>query len=69
MGPEMEMDKRYSVIISQIFIVMTFSGGLPILYPIGILCAFSTYWVDKWLFVKFYRRPPIYDCKMARSAS
>lgn len=50
------------------FIVMTFAGGIPLLYPIGMLCAFTTYWVDKWLFVRFYRSPPLYDGQMATTA-
>jgi len=44
---------------------MLFSGGMPILYPIGLFSFFLTYWVDKILFVTVYRIPPRYDKGLA----
>jgi hypothetical protein len=44
---------------------MTFSGGIPLLYPVGMLCSFMCYWTDKFLFMRLYRKPPLYDNGMA----
>ena len=67
-GPEWEMDKRYSTLLAQMFIVLTFSSGMPLLYPIGMFCVITTYWVDKYLFISFYKTPPLYDMQMANAA-
>jgi hypothetical protein len=65
---EFEIDKRYSIILSQILVVMTFSGGLPLMYPIGFLCAFINYWMDKCLFLRCHRKPPLYDHRLSSLA-
>jgi NhaP-type Na+/H+ or K+/H+ antiporter len=52
----------------QIFIVMTFSAGMPFLYPIGMFCIFAGYWIDKYLFLRLYAKPPLYDEGMANRA-
>mmetsp|Transcript_2180 Transcript_2180/g.3247 ORF Transcript_2180/g.3247 Transcript_2180/m.3247 type:complete len:128 (+) Transcript_2180:3189-3572(+) len=44
---------------------MTFASGIPLLYPVGMLCAFMNYWTDKYLFLRLYKRPPLYDDGMA----
>lgn len=68
MGQEFDIDKRHAQIICQVFIVLTFSSGMPLLYPVGLLCAFSSYWIDKYLFLRLYRKPPLYDGSMAARA-
>jgi hypothetical protein len=35
---------------------MTFGGGLPVLYPIGVLNFFVLYWVYKGLLIKAYQK-------------
>jgi len=49
LGPEFLMEMRYSQILSNIYIVFTYSGGLPLLYVVAFLSFFATYWVDKFL--------------------
>ena len=68
MGIRFDIDKRYSQILSQVFIIMTFSGGIPLLYPVGMFCSIMCYWTDKFLFVRLYRKPPLYDGAMAQRA-
>ena len=65
MGIEFEIDKRYSQIVAQVFIVMTFSSGIPLLYPVGLICQGVSYWCDKYLVLRLYRTPPQYDDAMA----
>ena len=44
---------------------MTFSSGIPLLYPVGLLCQGVSYWCDKYLVLRLYRTPPQYDDAMA----
>ena len=67
-GPQMDISRRYSQILAQMFIVLTFSSGMPLLYPIGMACVFVTYWVDKWLFIRFQSIPPMWDGQMSMAA-
>ena len=65
MGLHFEIDKRYSQTLVQIYIVFTFASGIPLLYVVGIVCLFMSYWTDKYLFLRLYRKPPLYDDGMA----
>jgi hypothetical protein len=41
-----------------------YSAGIPALYLIAFLTMFSSYWVDKYFILNFYRRPVKYDEKL-----
>jgi hypothetical protein len=43
----------------QIFTSMLYAAGLPLLIPIAAAAMFVTYWVDKFLFCRFYSTPPL----------
>jgi len=45
---------------------MIYSGGIPLLYPISALYFLVTYWVDKWMLIKFNRKPPNFSTRMAK---
>ena len=47
---------------------MLYSSGMPMLYPIGFVSFFVTYWVDKFLFLRVYKKPPRYDMTLASKA-
>lgn len=51
--------------MAQVFIIMTFSSGIPLLYPVGLVCQGVSYWCDKYLVLRLYRTPPQYDDAMA----
>ena len=38
---------------------------MPLLYPVGFICTFWSYWADKVLFLREFRKPPYYDDGMA----
>jgi hypothetical protein len=57
-----------NTLLTYVFVTMLYSGGLPLLYPISAAYFGVTYWVDKYLLTKFYRKPPTYDTKLAKSA-
>jgi len=61
LGPTFEIDYRYNSILTVVFVTMMYSGGLPVLYPIAALFFAITYWSDKYLLLKEYRRPPNFD--------
>lgn len=44
---------------------MFYSSGMPMLYFISTLQYIATYWVDKFLFLRFYRTPPRYGMEMS----
>jgi hypothetical protein len=41
---------------STFIVIMIYSSGMPILYIIGTLFFLVTYWNEKWLLIKFYKR-------------
>jgi len=64
-GNIFSIDQRYSGIITYVFVVMTYSGSMPILYPIAAVFFFLCYWNDKVLMIYFYRKPPMFDNSIA----
>ena len=44
----------------MIFVALTFSPGLPGLYLVCAVSLFVTFWVDKYLLIKFYKLSPVY---------
>jgi len=57
-GPEFSMGSRYAQILSTIFVVIIFSSGIPFLYVCCFLFFVITYWVDKFMILRFYKTPP-----------
>ena len=64
-GKLIEFDNRFSVIIAMIWVIMTFSAAIPVLYMAGFILCFVTYWTDKSLFLKFYKIPPKHGSHLA----
>ena len=40
---------------------MTYSSGLPVMYPIAAMHFTFVYWIYKSLFLKFYRKTGVFD--------
>lgn len=60
-GPEFSLGSRYAEILATIFVVLIYSSGMPILYACCFFYFFITYWMDKWMILRFYRTPPHTD--------
>jgi hypothetical protein len=60
-GPEFNIGLRYSQILTTTFAILVYSSGLPILYICCFFYFLITYWIDKWLMLRFYRNPPHID--------
>jgi len=43
---------------------MTFSLGLPVLYFVCSFSFFLSFWVDKFMFIHFYKTPPQHTAEM-----
>jgi len=66
-GPEFILQLRYSQILAQIFITVTFSSGLPILYLITFASLFISFWVDKFLMLRFFRKQNKFTSSLSAS--
>ena len=64
-GGQFEIDNRYSVLISNFFIVMMYSSTIPILYFGGFLLCITQYWTDKAMMLMYHRSPPKYGLDLA----
>ena len=61
LGPQFNISARYASILTTIFITLMFSSGMPLLYGCAFMFLFITYWVDKWLLLRYYQYPPNID--------
>lgn len=64
-GPDFHHSIRYPQVCVVVFVSMTYSTGMPILYLVITTAAFTFYWVDKYLFTRWYRTPPQYDARIS----
>ena len=51
------LEFRYSNMLTVLSVSLLYSGGMPFLYPVAALFFFITYWIDKCLLFKYYRKP------------
>lgn len=65
LGPKFKIATRYPLILNTVFVVMTFSSGMPVLYPLAIVALFTTYWVEKTTLFRMFQKPPHYDASLA----
>mmetsp|Transcript_16493 Transcript_16493/g.11841 ORF Transcript_16493/g.11841 Transcript_16493/m.11841 type:complete len:380 (+) Transcript_16493:1490-2629(+) len=63
-GPEFMMEFRLSQVLTNTFVTLTYSAGIPVLYMVQFISLFITYWLDKLLFFSYYRKPPTYDVNL-----
>ena len=60
-GPEFGIAYSYATMLTITFVVMTFSAGMPLLYPMAFLYYLFCYWFDKYLILNFYRKPMTFN--------
>ena len=53
------------MVLNTLSVTLVFSSALPILLPIGFVATQLFYHVDKLLLLRFYKKPPSYDAKLA----
>lgn len=47
-------EKAYSRMMSTLFVILMYSGGMPIMYLIGFVFYIVTYFVNKFLLINYY---------------
>ena len=65
-GPPFQIATRYGQMLNTIFVTLMFSPGLPLLWWTAAATFFVSYWVDKYLFCRYYSTPPLYDESASR---
>ena len=60
-GPEFDLAVKYAIILNLIFSCFLYSGGIPLLNCFCFCGLFVIYWTDKYLILRYYRKPPVYN--------
>jgi hypothetical protein len=68
-GPEFEFSHNYSQLITTIFVCLTFSTGIPILYPIAAVNFGLFYITEKYFFIHLYKIPPHFNALVGKMAT
>ena len=54
-GPDFLLQIRYAQLLCTVFVTVSYSSGLPILYPIAAVSLFCMFWVDKILILRYHK--------------
>mmetsp|Transcript_9056 Transcript_9056/g.13500 ORF Transcript_9056/g.13500 Transcript_9056/m.13500 type:complete len:1091 (+) Transcript_9056:834-4106(+) len=65
-GPHFQLNYRYAQILVNFYICWMYSISMPIMTFLGAVIFYVSYWVDKFLFCRFYRTPPMYSDDMGK---
>ena len=65
-GAEFMFEFRYSSLLVVLSVAFLYSGGMPVMYPVAAGYFFLTYWMDKCLILRCYKRPVQFDNYLAR---
>ncbi len=62
------MAPRYASLLNTLFVTFLYSAAVPLLFPIGMLCLFLTFWCERTLLFYAHRTPPKFDESLAEVA-
>lgn len=60
---------RYSYLLTLLFVGMAYSGGMFAINALSFFFFMLTYWVDKAMLLRFYKRPPHREDALQRQVS
>lgn len=60
-GPSFLMISKYALALNTVFVTLFYCSGMPILLFFGAASLFLQYWVEKYLILRVYARPPNYN--------
>ncbi|CAD8057214.1 unnamed protein product [Paramecium sonneborni] len=60
-GPEFNLDLYYANLLNTIFVTLFYCSLIPLMLPLGFLALLMHFLVQKYLLLKYYRKPPSYD--------
>eukprot|EP01138_Halocafeteria_seosinensis_P011584 gb/GECG01011833.1/.p1 GENE.gb/GECG01011833.1/~~gb/GECG01011833.1/.p1 ORF type:complete len:1174 (+),score=115.66 gb/GECG01011833.1/:1-3522(+) len=59
------IETRYPVLLNTFAVTLFYGAGMPILFVFASASFVVSYWVDKWMLLKLYKRPPFIDQSLA----
>jgi len=59
--PDFDLGQRSAESLNVFACIITYSGGMPVLYVFGMLYCFFAYWMDKYILLTASTKPPAYD--------
>lgn len=65
-GPEYILQLRFAQVLGLLFTTMTYSSGMPILYPLAFLTLLITFWTDKVLVSRYFRKENGFTADLSR---
>jgi hypothetical protein len=66
-GPNFILEVRYAQVLFTIFVTITFSSGMPLLYFVNFFVLFIQFWVDKFLVFNYYKKTIDYTKQLSAS--
>lgn len=61
MGEEFSISKNYSMMYLVTWATMTYSSAMPVLYLFGFLYFFTSYYIERFLIFKYYRKSKVFN--------
>ncbi len=58
---QMNLALKYPSLLNNLFVTLMYSSALPLLIPIAFFSFTLQYFMDKWLLLKYYSKPPSSD--------
>jgi len=59
---------QYASCLNTVFVVLLYSGGMPVLIFLATIIFWLKYKIEKWAFLRFYKTPPSFDESIAKNA-
>ena len=63
-GAEFDLSTKISQILNVLFTSFLYSGGIPLLNVSCFATMVFIFWSDKYLLLRYYKRPPLYSARM-----
>jgi len=64
--PDWNIALRMAQTLNVFFCIMMYSGGMPVLYALGVVYCFVAYWLDKWCLLHGSSKPAAYKHDVIR---
>jgi uncharacterized membrane protein YgcG len=68
-GPEFVLSQRYSQLVTTFLVLFMYVGSFPLFGLVGTASFYLAYWVDKFLFLRFYATPTRYPASVGLHAT
>ncbi|CAE7437383.1 unnamed protein product [Symbiodinium microadriaticum] len=68
-NPDFDIKLKYAQMLTTVFVALTYSAGMPLLYLFAFGYMFFMYWADKVALLWCSKRPPFYDALLPKESS